>query len=142
MVGKKNSAIATVVDRISGFAILCKLVDRKSDSVIESLTKQMRQMPSDLYKSLTWDRGMELASHEQFSANTNKAVCFCDPGCPWQRGTNENTNGLLRQYFPKRTSLDGYTQIQLNQLAEIINSRPRKILGYRTPVEVLAPLLR
>lgn len=142
IVGRSNSAIATVVERNTRFTVLCKVKDKRAESVVQSLIEQMRQLPSQLQKSLTWDRGQELSAHRRFSMDTNMAVYFCDPGCPWQRGTNENTNGLLRQYFPKGTHLASYTQRQLNDVAARLNSRPRKILGFRTPAEVFDDVLQ
>jgi IS30 family transposase len=126
-----------MVERYSRFTVLCKVQDKRAESVVQSLITQMRMLPEQLRKSLTWDRGQELAAHKRFTMATNMAVYFCDPSSPWQRGTNENTNGLLRQYFPKGTSLATYTQCQLNEVAEKLNSRPRKTLDFRTPAQVL-----
>jgi IS30 family transposase len=137
-----NSAIATVVERNTRFTVLCKVENRRAESVVPSLIEQMHRPPSQLQKSLTWDRGQELSAHKRFTMDTNMAVYFCDPGCPWQRGTNENTNGLLRQYFPKGTALAGYTQRQLNDVAARLNARPRKTLGFRTPAEALDDVLQ
>lgn len=137
LVGSSNSAIATMVERHSRFTVLCKVQDKRAESVVQSLITQMRMLPERLRKSLTWDRGQELAAHKRFTMATNMAVYFCDPSSPWQRGTNENTNGLLRQYFPKGTRLAAYTQSQLNDVAEKLNSRPRKTLDFRTPAQVL-----
>lgn len=142
IVGTSNSVIATVVERNTRFTVLCKVKDKRAESVLQSLVGQMQQLPSQLKKSLTWDRGQELSAHKRFSMDTNMAVYFCDPGCPWQRGTNENTNGLLRQYFPKGTGLAGYTQRQLNDIATKLNSRPRKTLGFKTPAEMLDAVLQ
>ena len=140
--GSNNSAIATLVDRSTRFTVLCKVKDKRAESVVHSLIEQMRLLPIQILKSLTWDRGQELSAHQRFSMDSNMAVYFCDPGCPWQRGTNENTNGLLRQYFPKGTCLTTYTQQQLNDVATKLNSRPRKILDFRTPAEALETLLQ
>jgi len=137
IIGGGNSAIAIVVERNTRFTVLCKVKNKRAESVVPSLIGQMRRLPSQLQKSLTWDRGQEVSAHKRFSMDTNMAVYFCDPGCPWQRGTNENTNGLLRQYFPKGTALAGYTQRQLDHVAARLNSRPRKTLGFRTPAEAL-----
>jgi IS30 family transposase len=137
LIGSSNSGIATMVERYSRFTVLCKVQDKRAESVVQSLITQMRMLPEQLRKSLTWDRGQELAAHKRFTMATNMAVYFCDPSSPWQRGTNENTNGLLRQYFPKGTSLATYTQCQLNEVAEKLNSRPRKTLDFRTPAQVL-----
>uniref|UniRef100_UPI0038B9E8D0 IS30 family transposase n=1 Tax=Paraburkholderia megapolitana TaxID=420953 RepID=UPI0038B9E8D0 len=142
IVGRSNSAIATVVERNTRLTVLCKVKDKRAESVVQSLIGQMRQLPSQLQKSLTWDRGRELSAHRRFSMDTNMAVYFCDRGCSWQRGTNENTNGLLRQYFPKGTRLASYTQRQLNDVAARLNSRPRKTLGFRTPAEVFDDVLQ
>ena len=122
--------------------MLCKVKDKRAESVVQSLIEQRRLLPFQLLKSLTWDRGQELSVHKRFSMATNMPVYFFDPGCPWQRGTNENTNGLLRQYFPKETSLTTYTQQQLNDVAAKLNSRPRKTLGFRTPAQALENLLQ
>ena len=137
LIGSSNSGIATMVERYSRFTVLCKVQDKRAESVVQSLITQMCMLPERLRKSLTWDRGQELAAHKRFTMATNMAVYFCDPSSPWQRGTNENTNGLLRQYFPKGTSLATYTQCQLNEVAEKLNSRPRKTLDFRTPAQVL-----
>lgn len=106
--GANQSAIATIVDRSTRFTVLCRTEDKRAETVTRALVERMRQLPAQLRKSLTWDRGVELSAHRDFSLATNKVVYFCDPGSPWQRGTNENTNGLLRQYFPKRTGLASY----------------------------------
>lgn len=111
-------------------------------AVVQALKNQMQALPRSLTKSLTWDRGQELAAHREFSMATDMAVYFCDPSSPWQRGSNENTNGLLRQYFPKGTSLAGLSQKDLNDVAEKLNARPRKTLAYKTPAQVLQSVLR
>ncbi|KCV20288.1 hypothetical protein L500_0898 [Bordetella holmesii CDC-H643-BH] len=139
--GTNKSVIATIVDRSTRFTVLCKINDKRAETVTQALVEQMRQLPTQLRQSLTWDRGAELSAHRRFSMETNMAVYFCDPGCPWQRGTNENTNGLLRQYFPKKTSLANYTQDDLNEVATKLNNRPRKTLGFKTPAEALDELL-
>lgn len=142
IMGANNSAIATVVERQSRFTVLCKVKNKSAASVVTSLTAQMKKLPQKVRKSLTWDRGQELSAHKQFSLDAQMAVYFCDPSSPWQRGTNENTNGLLRQYFPKKTALAGYTQTQLDQIAALLNSRPRKTLGFQTPAQVFNQVLQ
>jgi IS30 family transposase len=139
--GANQSAIATIVDRSTRFTVLCRIEDKRAETVTRALVEQMRQLPAQLRKSLTWDRGVELSAHRHFSIATNMVVYFCDPGSPWQRGTNENTNGLLRQYFPKRTGLENYTQCELDAVAAKLNSRPRKTLGFKTPAEALDEML-
>lgn len=136
IVGTNNSAIATLVERHSRFTLLCKVKNKTSLEVIHSLSAQMGQLPKHVLKSLTWDRGAELTAHKTLTRMTGMTVYFCDPSSPWQRATNENTNGLLRQYFPKKTSLDYYSQQELNIVAEQLNSSPRKTLGFMTPAEV------
>ncbi|MDP2827960.1 MAG: IS30 family transposase [Sulfuricellaceae bacterium] len=135
--GSKNSHIATLVERRSRFTMLVKVSGKDTVSVVTALSKQVRKLPTELRKSLTWDRGMELAHHKKFTVATNVQVYFCDPQSPWQRGTNENTNRLLRQYFPKGTDLSGYTQADLNRIALRLNQRPRKTLGFCTPADRL-----
>jgi IS30 family transposase len=133
--GSNNSYIATLVERHSRYVMLAKVDDRRTDTVIEALIKQSQKLPSELYKSLTWDRGSELAGHKNFTLATDIQVYFCDPHSPWQRGSNENTNRLLRQYFPKGTDLKPHSQAQLNKVARRLNERPRKTLEYETPAE-------
>ena len=135
--GSKQSHMATLVERQSRFTMLVKLQGKDTASVVSALRRQIRTLPSALRRSLTWDRGMELAQHKQFTVATAMQVYFCDPQSPWQRGTNENTNGLLRQYFPRGTDLSEYSQAELNRTATQLNQRPRKTLGYRTPAEAL-----
>jgi len=115
--------------------MLMKVADRKTETVISALIKQARKLPDELYKSLTWDRGKEMADHQRFKLATNIDVYFCDPQSPWQRGSNENTNLLLRQYFPKGTDLSVHSQAKLNAVARQLNERPRKTLGFETPAE-------
>jgi len=133
--GSKNTHIATLVERKTRYVMLAKVNSRDTKTVIKALIKQSKKLPKELYKSLTWDRGKELAGHKKFSLATNIKVYFCDPKSPWQRGSNENTNGLLRQYFPKRTDLSVHSQAHLNKVARQLNERPRKTLGFRTPAQ-------
>jgi IS30 family transposase len=135
--GSGNTHIATLVERHPRFTMLVKVKGKDTVRVVAALCKQVCKLPEEVRKSLTWDRGMELANHKQFTLATNVAVYFCDPQSPWQRGTNENTNRLLRQYFPKGTSLSGFSQRELNKVALQLNQRPRKTLGFRTPADKL-----
>ena len=135
--GSKNTHIATLVERHSRFTMLVKVKGKATATVVTALTKQVRKLPAALRRSLTWDRGMELAEHKRFTVATDVQVYFCDPQSPWQRGTNENTNGLLRQYFPKGTTLSQYSQADLNKIALRLNQRPRKTLGFHTPASML-----
>ena len=131
--GSNNSYIATLVERHTRYVMLAKVKNKDTESVVSALIKQSKKLPSELYKSLTWDRGKELADHKRFTMETNIDVYFCDPSSPWQRGSNENTNGLLRQYFPKGTDLSVHSQTKLNAVARQLNERPRKTLGFETP---------
>jgi IS30 family transposase len=140
--GSRNSYVATVVERQTRFTILVKVESKNTDHVVDALSKQMSKLPELLQQSLTWDRGQEMARHHAFTLATNMDVYFCDPQSPWQRGTNENTNGLLRQYFPNGTCLSGFTQQELNIVASKLNTRPRKTLGFQTPADKLAEVLR
>lgn len=140
--GASNSHIATLVERASRYTILVKVAGKDTSSVVSGLIRQVRKLPQELRKTLTWDRGMELASHKTFSIATDVAVYFADPHSPWQRGSNENTNGLLRQYFPDGTSLSQYTQRDLTAIAQRMNGRPRKTLSYSTPAATLEAMLR
>jgi IS30 family transposase len=133
--GPKNSYIATLVERHTRYVMLVKLPDKRTQTVVSALIRQAKTLPSELYKSLTWDRGKELMDHQRFSLATNIDVYFCDPHSPWQRGSNENTNRLLRQYFPKGTDLSVHSQAYLNKVARQLNERPRKTLGFQTPAE-------
>ena len=130
-----NSYIATLVERHSRFVMLAKVANKDTQSVTTALIKQARKLPKELYKSLTWDRGSEMAGHRNFTIATNVDVYFCDPQSPWQRGSNENTNRLLRQYFPKGTDISGFSQAKLSAVARQLNERPRKTLHYHTPAE-------
>ena len=136
--GSNNTHIATLVERQSRFTMLVKIKGKDTASVVSALSRQVRKLPIELRQSLTWDRGSELAHHKLFTVATEVQVYFCDPQSPWQRGTNENTNGLLRQYFPKGTNLSGYSQSDLNKVARRLNERPRKTLGFHTPADKLA----
>ena len=142
LAGGRATAIATLVERQSRFVILVKIDNKQTTSVVPALIRQVRQLPVQLRRSLTWDRGSELTNHHDFTVATDVQVYFCDPHSPWQRGSNENTNGLLRQYFPKSTDLSKYSQAQLNKVALELNQRPRKTLGFRTPAAKLQEALR
>lgn len=135
IMGSNNSQIATLVERNTRYVLLAKVNGKDSKTVVDALIKQAHKLPRELYKSLTWDRGSELAEHKRFTLATDIKVFFCDPQNPWQRGSNENTNGLLRQYFPKGTDLSAHSQIKLNAVARRLNERPRKTLNYETPAE-------
>jgi len=135
--GSKRSQIVTLVERHSRFTALIKVPDNTTSTVIGALARHIRRLPASLRRSLTWDQGKEMADHQHFSIATQVKVYFCDPSSPWQRGSNENTNGLLRQYFPKRTDLSGYTQAQLDRVALQLNQRPRQTLGFKTPAQKL-----
>ena len=133
--GPKDSYIVTLVERQTRYVLLAKVADKTTQTVVCALIKQAKKLPTELYKSLTWDRGKELTDHRRFSLATDIDVYFCDPRSPWQRGSNENTNRLLRQYFPKGTDLSVHSQAHLNKVARQLNERPRKTLGFETPAE-------
>ena len=133
--GSNNSQIATLVERQTRYVMLVKVESKDTKTVINALIKHAHKLPRELYKSLTWDRGSEMADHQKFSLATDIKVYFCDPRHPWQRGSNENTNGLLRQYFPKGMDLSNVHQNRLNAVAKRLNDRPRKTLGYYSPAE-------
>ena len=136
--GTNNSHIATLVERHSRFVALVRVPSKDTATVVAALSRHVRKLPTSLWRSLTWDRGLEMAKHKNFTVDTNVKVYFCDPQSPWQRGSNEeNTNGLLRQYFPKRTDLSGYSQAELDEVALRLNQRPRKTLGFETPADRL-----
>jgi IS30 family transposase len=135
--GTKTSQIITLVERHSRYTALIKVADHKTENVVAALTRHVRTLPNSLWRSLTWDHGKEMSNHVNFSVATDVKVYFCDPSSPWQRGTNENTNGLLRQYFPKGADLSDVTQSQLNKVALRLNQRPRKTLGFKTPADKL-----
>ena len=133
--GSNNSYIATLVERHTRYVMLAKVLGKDTETVINALVKQARSLPKELYRSLTWDRGSEMADHQRFTLATDIDVYFCDPQSPWQRGSNENTNRLLRQYFPKGTDLSVHSQAKLNAVARQLNERPRKTLDFETPAE-------
>ncbi len=135
IMGSNNTQIATLVERNTRYVMLVKLDNGKTETVVNALIKHAHKLPQELYKSLTWDRGKELAAHKRFTLATDINVYFCDPQNPWQRGSNENTNGLLRQYLPKGTDLSLHSQSKLNAVARRLNERPRKTLHYETPAE-------
>ena len=133
--GSHNSHIATLVERHTRYVMLVKVDNKETQTIVSALIKHSKKLPTELYKSLTWDRGKELAAHQRFKLATDIDVYFCDPQSPWQRGSNENTNGLLRQYFPKGTDLSVHSQSDLNKVARQLNERPRKTLEFETPAE-------
>jgi len=133
--GSNNSQIATLVERQTRYVMLARVKSKDTKTVINALTRQAHKLPRELYKTLTWDRGKEMADHKRFSLDTNVKVYFCDPQHPWQRGSNENTNGLLRQYFPKGMGLSNVHQNRLNAVARRLNERPRETLNFETPAE-------
>lgn len=135
--GSKNSHIATLVERHSRYVALVKVKNKETATVVAALTRQIRRLPTSLRRSLTWDRGHEMSTHKAFTVATDVQVYFCDPSSPWQRGSNENTNGLLRQYFPKGTDLSVYSQSDLDRVALRLNQRPRETLGFQTPAAKL-----
>jgi IS30 family transposase len=139
--GSRNTHIATLVERQSRYVMLIKVEGKDTKTVVDALTERVQTLPAQLRTSLTWDRGSELADHKRFTIATDVAVYFCDPSSPWQRGSNENTNGLLRQYFPKKTNLGEHDQAHLDWVADRLNTRPRKTLGYRTPAAKLAEIV-
>jgi IS30 family transposase len=133
--GSKNTYIATLVERKTRYVMLAKVKTKDTETVINALIKQSKKLPSELYKSLTWDRGCEITDHKRFTLATNIDVYLCDPASPWQRGSNENTNRLLRQYFPKGTDISIHSQAKLDAVARQLNERPRKTLGSLTPAD-------
>jgi IS30 family transposase len=140
--GSGNTHIATLVERQSRFTMLVKVDGKDTKTVVAALARQVKRLPGQLRKSLTWDRGMELANHKTFTLATDVDVYFCDPQSPWQRGTNENTNRLLRQYLPKKTDLSVYSQADLNKVAKKLNQRPRKTLDFLSPADKLNEVLQ
>jgi len=141
LAGAANSHIATLVERQSRYVLLVRVRGKDTRSVVRALTRRVQRLPQGLMQSLTWDRGLELAAHHAFTIATDVQVYFCDPQSPWQRGSNENTNGLLRQYFPNGTDLSGFTQARLDAVAKQLNTRPRMTLGYQTPADKLAQIV-
>lgn len=139
--GARGTYIATLVERQSRYVMLVRLPNKATHTVTRALARRIRRLPHGLMKSLTWDRGTELAAHRAFTMATNVQVYFCDPHSPWQRGSNENTNGLLRQYLPPATNVSDYSQAQLDAIALRLNTRPRMTLGYRTPADKLAEIV-
>jgi IS30 family transposase len=141
--GSANSCMATLVERQSRFVMLVKIPGRHTSAeVVRALTDHVQSLPTELFRSLTWDQGKEMALHQQFTIDTGVQIYFCDPKSPWQRGSNENTNGLLRQYFPKGRSLAAVSQDDLDEVAARLNGRPRQTLGFMTPSQVLERALR
>ena len=138
LAGSRNSFIATLVERQSRYVMLVKVPNKNTASVVAALIEQSKKLPHELCKSLTWDRGKELADHRRLTLATDIDVYFCDPHAPWQRGTNENTNRLLRQYLPKGTDLSRHSQTELDAVARELNERPRKTLNYQSPAEKFA----
>lgn len=142
MVGAKHSYVATLVERSSRFLMLVKLKNKETATVVAALAKHILKLPAHLRKTLTWDRGMEMANHAEFSIATEVDVYFCDPGSPWQKGSNENTNGLLRQYFRPGIDLRDFSQSDLNKIADRLNGRPRETLGFKNPAETFNEMLQ
>ena len=128
----------TPVERQTRYVMLVKIDRKDTETVVNALIKNARKLPQELYKSLTWDRGKEMSAHKRFTLATDIQVYFCDPRSPWQRGSNENTNGLLRQYMPKGIDISNYSQAKLNAMARQLNERPRKTLGFQTPAEMFS----
>ena len=141
MRGAGNTHVATLVERRSRFCMLVKVPGKDTATVVAALSQHVGQLPAELRRSLTWDRGLEMAQHKSFTLATDVQVYFCDPQSPWQRGSNENTNGLLRQYLPKGTDLSTYTQAQLDAIAHRLNTRPRLTLDFQTPADKLAEIV-
>ena len=138
LAGARNTHIATLVERTSRYVHLVHVSGKETTTVVAALLREVQRLPAGLLRSLTWDRGLELSQHRRFTVATDATVYFCDPASPWQRGSNENTNGLLRQYFPKGTTLAHVTQAELDAVALKLNTRPRMTLNWRTPAAVLA----
>ncbi len=141
LMGTIDSQVATLVERHSRYVVLVRTPTKETAHVVQALAREICRLPTTLRQTLTWDRGRELTAHRAFTVATDIAVYFCDPHSPWQRGSNENTNGLLRQYFPRGTNLSHVTQAELNRIARRLNQRPRKTLGFKTPADMLAALV-
>ena len=141
LTGANDTHIATLIERHSRFTMLVKLPRKDTTTVVAALAKHVRKLPEELRRSLTWDQGKEMHAHKRFTVATNVQVYFCDPRSPWQRGSNENTNGLVRQYFPRGTNFSHISQAYLNAIALRINQRPRKTLGFETPADKLQAVL-
>ena len=137
----RGTYVATLVERQSRYVMLVRLPNKETQTVVRALARRVRRLPHGLVKSLTWDRGTELAAHRAFTVATDVRVHFCNPQSPWQRGSNENTNGLLRQYLPHAADFSRYTQAQLDAIALRLNTRPRMTLAYRTPAAKLAQIV-
>jgi IS30 family transposase len=136
IIGSKKTCIGTLVERSTRFVMLMKLENGTADEVLRAMTKKIKTLPKELRRSVTWDQGNEMTRHREFTMATGMQVYFCDPSSPWQRGSNEQTNGLLRQYFPKGTDLSVHSQAHLNWVARELNERPRETLGFKPPLEV------
>jgi len=141
LTGANDTHIATLVERNARFTMLVKIPRKDTTTVVAALAKHIRKLPEELRHSLTWDQGKEMHAHKRFTFATNVQVYFCDPRSPWQRGSNENTNGLLRQYFPRGTNFSRFSQSHLNSIALRLNQRPRKTLGFKTPADKLREAL-
>ena len=141
ILGSKRTCIGTLVERKTRFVMLLKLQDGTAEEVRRAMTKRIKTLPAELRRSVTWDQGNEMALHREFTIATGMPVYFCDPSSPWQRGSNENTNGLLRQYFPKGTDLSVHSQAELNRVARQLNRRPRETLGWMTPLETMREIV-
>ena len=141
LTGANDTHIATLIERHSRFTMLVKLPRKDTTTVVAALAKHVRKLPEELRRSLTWDQGKEMHAHKRFTVATNVQVYFCDPRSPWQRGSNENTNGLVRQYFPRGTNFSRISQSYLNAIALRLNQRPRKTLGFETPADKLQAVL-
>jgi len=138
VMGSRKTCIGTLVERSTRYLLLMKLEKNTAEAVRTAMAEKIRLLPSELKRSITWDRGTEMAEHLKFTVATGVQIYFCDPRSPWQRGTNENTNGLVRQYFPKGTDLSVHSQAELDAVAQQLNGRPRQTLGWMTPSQRFA----